>query len=60
MTEERKFAILLAAHRPGPGQVEYGKGVFRGPCHRRCCVHPRTNRCAMAYDCEFIFDKRLL
>src|SRR5216684_7411358 len=30
-----------------PKQTEHGEGIFRGSCHRRCCLHPRTDRCAM-------------
>ena len=65
MTEGRKFAILfaatiLAARRLidlDPDKPNMAKGFFVGPCHRRCCFHPRTNRYTMAYDCEFVFCK---
>jgi hypothetical protein len=62
VTEERKFAILFAATILAarklidrPEQTEYGERIFRGSRYRGCCVHPRTDRCAMAHDSEFVF-----
>jgi len=63
MTEERKFAILFAAtilaarklFDLDPNKPSMAKGFFVDRAIERCCLHSRTDRCAMAYDCEFVF-----
>ena len=68
MTEERKFAILfaatiLAARRlidMDPDKPNMAKQFFVDRAIEDARLHPRTDRCEMAYDCEFFFCQTVL
>src|SRR6267378_491814 len=55
----RNDSFCAKVDRHGPEQTEHGEGIFRGPRHRRCRFYSRTNRCAMADDCEYVCGKGL-
>jgi hypothetical protein len=68
VTEERKFAILfattlLAARKfidLDPNKPNMAKGFLVDRAIADASFIPRTNRCAIAYDCEFVFRENKL